>query len=131
MRSDAVLCARGVSIDRDTGALTIFQIIDGMQATGFPVLLQDFSVIVILERSADEPAQVPVLLQILRDDDLLLQEQVAIDFGPALRHRQAINLQGIVIQSPGIVYIKIRHNNADLGVYRFPVAASSPAALRR
>ena len=26
----------------------IFQIIDGMQATGFPVLLQDFSVIVIL-----------------------------------------------------------------------------------
>ncbi len=127
MRADAVLCARGVSIDRDSGALTIFQIIDGMQATGFPVLLQDFSVIVILERGADEPQQVPILLQILRDDDLIMNEQVTIDFGPALRHRQAINLQGIVIQSPGTVFIKVRHNNADLGVYRFPVAAAAGA----
>ncbi len=80
MRADAVLCARGVSIDRESGAMTIFQIIDGMQATGFPVLLQDFSVVVILERNPDELPQVPLLLQILRDEDLLLNEQMTIDF---------------------------------------------------
>ena len=34
-------------------------------------------------------------------------------------------MQGIVIQSPGTVFIKVRHNNADLGVYRFPVAAAA------
>lgn len=129
MRCDAVLCARGVSIDRESGALTIFQIIDGMEATGFPVLLQHTAVVVILEREADEPSQAQCLLQILHDDNLILNEPVNIDFGPARRHRQAINVQGLVVPAPGTVYIKIRHNNQDLGVYRFPVGGQ--AAARR
>ena len=131
MRADAVLCARGISVDRDTGALTIFQIIDGMEATGFPVLLQNVAIVVILERAADEPAQTQCLLQILQDENLLLNEQVNVDFGPAVRHRQTINVQNIVIQSPGTVFVKVRHNNADLGVYRFPVVNSAAAAARR
>ena len=127
MRADAILCARGTSIDRDTGALTIFQIIDGMEATGFPVLLQHTSVVVILEREEDEPSQTQCILQILLDENLLLNEAVTMNFGPARRHRQAINVQGLVVQQPGTVYVKIRHNNMDLGVYRFPVTASAGA----
>jgi hypothetical protein len=129
MRADAILCARGTSIDRETGALTIFQIIDGMEATGFPVLLQHTSVVVILEREEDEPPQTQCTLQILLDENLIMNEPVNINFGAARRHRQAINVQGLVVQSPGTVFVKIRHNNADLGVYRFPVGSS--AAARR
>ena len=131
MRADAVLCARGVSIDRESGALTIFQIIDGMQATGFPVLLQHIAVVVILERAADEPQETECLLQIFNEENLLLNEQVKVNFGQALRHRQAINVEGLVVQTPGTIYIKIRHNNADLGMYRFPVTASQGAPVRR
>jgi len=121
MRADAILCARGTSIDRESGALTIFQIIDGMEATGFPVMLQHTSVVVILEREENEPAQAECILQILLDENLLLNEPVTINFGQARRHRQAINVQGLVVQAPGTVYVKIRHDNKDLGVYRFPV----------
>jgi hypothetical protein len=130
MLADAVLCARGVSIDRDTGALSIFQIIDGMEATGFPVLIPTVSVICILERSADEAAQQTCQLQILQDTTIVVNEQVQIDFGPALRHRQSITVQNVVIQSPGTIYVKFRHNNADLGVYRFPVTAAKAPANR-
>jgi hypothetical protein len=127
MRVDAVLCARGSSIDRDSGALTIFQIIDGLEVSGFPVLLQYVSIIILLEREADEPVQSQCQLQIMQNENLLLNEQVNINFGPALRHRQAINLQNFLIQGPGTVFVKFRHNNEDLGVYRFPVAKSGAA----
>ena len=129
MRADAVLCARGFSIDRDSGSLSIFQIIDGMEASGFPVLLQNLSIVALLERTADEPATVRCVLQVLLDENLLLNEQMDINFGMALRHRQAINLQNVVVQAAGTVSVKVRYNNADLGVYRFPVTpARAPAA---
>jgi len=98
-----------------------------MEATGFPVLLQHTSVVVILEREDNEPPQTQCTLQILLDENLILNEAVNINFGAARRHRQAINVQGLVVQSPGTVFVKIRHNNADLGVYRFPVASSAAA----
>jgi hypothetical protein len=130
MLADAVLCARGVSIDRDSGALSIFQIIDGMEATGFPVLIPSVSVVCILERSADEAAKQTCQLQILQDSTIVVNEQVQIDFGQALRHRQSITVQNVVIQSPATVFVKFRHNNADLGVYRFPVTAAKTPANR-
>jgi hypothetical protein len=103
MRTVVMVCSRDLSHDSITNNVSVFSILEGLHAGGFPLLLTPFAALVVFEREANERAEYPGRFELLLGDRELLARDLTVNFRDRLRTRQMIRLEGLVVAAPGRV----------------------------
>jgi hypothetical protein len=112
-----LLVARGVVRDAESGAISVFNILEGIQAFGFPMFLQQLDVVALFERVGEDPARHEVRFRASIGDETLVEIPLAIDFQDKLRNRSMVHIQGIVVPHPGVLRVIAQIGDNTLGTY--------------
>ncbi len=126
MITKLALCAREVVRDAMTNNVSIFNIFDGLAAVGFPLLLNPFSALFVLEREEGDNAEYGARFQLLQGEAQLAAGTTQINFDDKRRTRQIVRLDGVVISAPGIITAKLWVGDNLQAAYSFLV--EGPAA---
>lgn len=123
-----LIIARGASIDRETGAVTIFGISDGLTANSFPVVIQYLSLVTLLRRKGGDDEKAEARLRIVHNGKKLFEAPVPIEFQGKLAHHLVLGLNGVVFPSPGQAEFSLMLDSRTLGKYTI-IVAGPPAAI--
>jgi hypothetical protein len=123
------LCAaaEGVTVDRDSGSVSIFILLDRLTAEGFPVLFQKVSFVVIWDRDATDEANVEGRFSVHLGEHELYTQPTAVDFRDALRNQTVFTLFGLTIPAPGRMIFRMTLPNGGLAEYPVEVVAAAGA----
>jgi hypothetical protein len=122
-------CASSVIRDADSNQISIFNIIDGVAAHGFPFLIQQFAVIVILQRDpATDPADHEATFQLRLGDQVLAEGNAAVRFDDKRHTRQILRMQGLVVPAPGTLQARFTMGTLS-ETYEIFVEPMTPAQL--
>ncbi len=117
IRCKILLCAQGVVRDAESGSISIYNVMEGISAPGFPVFVQHLDVFALLERAAEDPGTFPCDLRIFHGTTQIIASQIGIDFQDKLRSRSIAHIQGLVIATPGTLRAEIGLDGNVLGSY--------------
>src|SRR5439155_1886940 len=107
MISKACLVAQGVTRDADTDTITIYNILEGVAAEGFPLFLGNLSLFCLLEKTADEPNEYSGTFSISLGRTELASQGVALNFQGHQRNRVIIRIPGAVLPNPGDLIFRL------------------------
>lgn len=111
------LCAAGVSVDRFSNRLSIFNVLEQLSAPGFPIWVPELAFVVVLRRDDNDESRFQTQGQVQMGDNLIAETAVTVDFEGGNTTRQILNFQGLPVPSPG-----------DL-TFRFLLPGHDPAAV--
>jgi hypothetical protein len=96
-----MICAKGSALDRATGTVSIFEVLEGILAQGFPLFIQQLSVIVALKREHQDPETYNAQLNVTMGGQIIFEAPVDINFQGALKTKCIFTMQGVQIPSAG------------------------------
>jgi hypothetical protein len=111
--------AESVVRDTETNSISIFNMIEELNASEFPVLMPKLSVFFLVERTDEERKQYDAVIDLNLDEQHIGQASMSGDFEGKLRTRIILVIQGIVIEHPGRLTAKLTLNGdviSELGV---------------
>jgi len=113
-----LLCAEGLVRDADDGGTSVFNILDTIQAAGFPFFFQRIAVFALLNRLPEEdPNQCTIRFRLAIDQTELAKMDLAVDFLNGTRNRSYVRIYGLVIPHPGTLFISVLHEDRVLATY--------------
>jgi len=124
------LLAKDVSIDGQTNAVSVFNIIEGFQIVG-PVLIPEVAFFAIIGRDPADPPEVKADFRISLDETELVRAPVAaIRFSDKPQARVVIRLGGLPVPKPGTLVAQLVGDNGErLAGYQIKItAAPTPPA---
>jgi hypothetical protein len=107
MQTLFALASRSASVDTQSGLLSIFEVLESINAPQLPALLQEFVFITLLERADGEPDLHDGTIVLSLDGQVLHSQKMPIDFGKRKRSRLLVRLGGLEIPRPGILSVQI------------------------
>lgn len=127
MKVNMLLCAEGVIRDVETNTISVFSILESLNARSFPIAIQRLAILYILERDETEPETVTLQIKLSNNDEQLTENTVESPFSGLLRNRTIINLNGLVITNPGKLIISLVYGEDELASYTIAVNSREPA----
>jgi hypothetical protein len=125
-----MIAAEGVILDSDTKAVSIFSILEDVQAEGFPVFIQKISLFVVLERAEGDSANQEFKIKISLGDLDLGVSPVAVNFQDKMRSNTIIRMYGIVIPSPGVLAATVLDGDRVLCSYTINATLRQPLRIK-
>lgn len=117
------IASRSVSVDQQTGSLSIFDIIEDIAALTFPFNLSELVFACVLARTPEEDSSCAAEIEISFRDAPLLTRTIRVEFGTKLKARLIIRAGGIPITEPGVLSCSIRGETFAVdGNYRINVS---------
>jgi hypothetical protein len=118
-----VLCANQILRDADTENVAIIGLYDGIASPGFPLLIQNFAALAVLERDpAVDAADVNGTFELRLGDTVLIHQDIQGNFRDKARTRLILRVDGLVIPAPGLLRVDVSFAEGQLaGHYTFPV----------
>jgi hypothetical protein len=101
MTCQFAIVAQGVSIDRLTDRLTIFNIFERIASPRFPILVPEISFVTVLRREAVEPEVFDAVITIQLGQNVIGQANMHVDFQGQLMNRNISNFQTLPILTAG------------------------------
>jgi|SRR6185437_6696152 len=126
MKLQLAICAQGVSIDRLTNRLSIFNLLETIEAPRFPVFLPEVVFLVLLRREKDEPTQFDGEVVVMLDDVTIAKGTAHVDFENSLQNRQVITFQGFPVPNPGELKFQLTFPNLEPFFTTLPVVQTKP-----
>lgn len=124
-----MLVARGVSIDRESGSMTIFGVINAIRGEGFPIFVQHLTIAGLLRRKPSDAKRATVKLVISHGGQDIFEGDMAVDFQDKLNNQFTMNFQGLVVPGPGDVEFELKIGSRTLGTYSLAVAGVAAAVV--
>lgn len=128
MKVQAAICAQGVAVDQLSNRLSLFNILETIQAQSFPVVLPELVFVVLLRREPEEPSQFDTEVQVLLGDLNIGKLSAQVDFKNSLTSRHIINFQPFLVQGPGEMRFLYRLPSGMETVATIPVIQTKPSA---
>lgn len=125
-----MIAAEGVILDSDTKAVSIFSILEDVQAEGFPVFIQKMSLFVVLERAEADSANQEFKIKISLGDIEIGVSPVAVNFQDKMRSNTIIRMYGIVIPSPGLLAATVLDGDRVLCNYTINATLRQPLRIK-
>jgi hypothetical protein len=124
-------CAQSCTVDKTTNNVSIFNIIEEVQAPSFPGAIVPFSVFALITRTKREASTQTAYLQVFKDNQIkpILEAPMNLDFQQQFRTRAIGNLGGLVVESPGMLRFVIREKRSELGSWAVPVLQAGAVAM--
>ncbi len=127
--SPLLICANGAVRDATDNTITIFQILEDMQAVGFPVFVQKMSIYFSLRRENDDSENINSEIIIKHNENVLFKKDVEINFQNKLKHNMIVNLQSLLIPGPGVLQVLIQYDGTQLNDFSINVTISGQTEL--
>jgi hypothetical protein len=134
MKALAVLCAESVVTDASSNQISIFNVIETIQAQQVPFVIPKVALLTILERTNEETEQTPVTIVVLCNDAHIFTHVINVHFQGKFRTRLVGNIGGLVVPAPGPLKFSVRSDAGDeLGNWTVPVSSSmeQPATVQQ
>ena len=123
IRSKLMLCAESIVVDARTNNVSVFNIMDELSAESFPIFLQRFTVLTVLERDDDNDSTIECFLRITLADEEILNQAFDINFQDKKRTRNIVTLGGMTVLRPGTLEVSFWLGEERLGQYQIVVNA--------
>jgi hypothetical protein len=116
------LCAAGVSVDRFSNRLSIFNVLEQIASPGFPIWLPEVTFVVGLRREDNEEQRIEGHVRIELGDNVIGQPNaVVVDFEGGNTARQIMNFQGLPVPTPGDLTFRLFLPNNQVAAVTIPV----------
>lgn len=122
------ICANGLSVDQRSNTLSIFNILEEINAPSFPMVVPYMVLVGMLSRGPDEPNTVnDLVLSMDVDGDRFFQGALnAADFQQKLNSRLVIDMQGVVVPKAGMMRVVMSQQEKPLGLWKIRVNNIGP-----
>ena len=122
LRCDLMLCAQGVIRDVQTNNISFFNIFAEITPEGFPILVQQLSIYARFQRDVqNDPSNYEFILRMNIAERTLFEHTVNVDFQDKAMNNTIINLQGLVVPTPGELQASLWHDENQLNQYLIQV----------
>lgn len=116
--------AEGAAIDARSNALSIFAVVEEIQAQGFPLFLPKLVFVTLWHREPDDADRYPVEFIVTENEKELLRSPGELNFRGKTRNRQIITIGGLVIPEPGVVRFTARIDGGPEATFALQVSAA-------
>lgn len=117
-------CAEHVIVDAESNRLSIVNMFEVIEAASFPLLLTNFTFVLVTERGKDEPSEQAFDLKFFLDDDLMKDGPLLIDYEETIINRSVIALRGLIIPHPGRFFAKVFEGENEVACWSFRIDQS-------
>ncbi|MBI3005007.1 MAG: hypothetical protein HYY49_06275 [Ignavibacteriales bacterium] len=121
-----LLCADAVVRDAQTNHISVFNIYEEFSPAGLPAIVPRLTVLAVLERLQDDPANVDARLRITLGERNLFERPVHIDFQGSLLARAIMSFEGFVLPAPGELHFSFAVGDAEIESYTLRIKAPPP-----
>ena len=99
--------AEGVITDRDTGQVSVFGLLENLQAESYPLSIQKIAFFCLWARAADDPQWATCELSITLNGQDIARQSIGIDFQQHFHNRCKLLLDGFALSAPGTVVFRL------------------------
>lgn len=122
MQLKFLICGESAAVDNRRNSLSIFHMLDEINAAAFPVVVAQMCIAMLFERNAnDAPEPNNVSLQISLNDQELFRTQIDLRFGAHYRMRYVTDFRGLLVSAPGNLRFAVTVGEERLGEWVVPV----------
>jgi len=97
------LLAKGVTRDAETGAISIYSIIEEIQSAAFPFMFPEVSFFAYILRQKDDPPVINSDFTMRINDEKLVELPMKLDFSDKMANRVTVRIGGLGIPNPGLL----------------------------
>lgn len=118
-----IVVAEDAVTDGERNSVSLFNVIEGGQSPGFPLVFARLVVVAITERDIEsDPNEVDLRVRIgVAGGKKLSDVTTRISYQGRERNRLTVRVNGLVIAEPGRVHFDIYHDKRRLGRYSIDV----------
>ena len=109
-----VVVSESASVDRDSGNLSLFNIISGLQAPAFPVLMQKMVITTMFEKDPEDKNSGEVELTIKQKDENDFVRKIPYNSQGSNTGQIIITLNGFVFKNVGNIQIIIKNEKSQI-----------------
>jgi uncharacterized protein DUF6941 len=120
------IMARGILVDKFTNTLSIFHLLDSIQAPKFPVFFGEVAFLSILRKELGDPNEFPSEIVVSVGDAVVAKATVQVNFENSQSARQIVNFQGLPVFTPNNIKVRISVPNREPFAFEIPVAQTGP-----
>jgi hypothetical protein len=122
MRLKLLVCSRDAVVDRLTNLASLFGIWEEFTPTAFPVIIPNFCIFALFEKTGREADHQEVDLKITLAKKEFFSQSIPVDFQGKQRVRNITQMNGMPLTGPGILSVSISKGTTVLGAYDMMVA---------
>lgn len=122
IRAKVCLLAEAVYIDRDTNEVSVFNLIETIQAAGFPVFMRRLTFFCLFEREPNDPAQNTVQFSIELNGRTVTSQEQNLGFADETRARNLMRVLGVVLSDPGQLVFRYKLGDTVLAEHVITVS---------
>ena len=108
MKAKLFTCARGVSIDRHSNNLSIFEVVEDVAPAAYPAMLAKFNVVLVVEKDVGDPDQCTLILDVKQSNQAAFSHPIEIDFDGKRRSRSVVEFPAIPLMNPGTLSLVMK-----------------------
>lgn len=122
MKFKALIVCETCLIDGRTNALSFINILEEINISSVPAMLNKVSIIAMLsQESPGENASVPLDVSVTLNDESIIMQPITVDFGQRTDTRFILDIGGIPIKSGGVLKFSVGQNGREMIEYRVSV----------
>jgi hypothetical protein len=111
------VAAETIVVDRFTDNLSIITVIEHISPESFPIVLPRMFTLFWLKRGPEDTSRPEGIVSITLGNRELLRGPLSIDFQGKLSTRAIMQVQGLVVPSPGVIRSSLSVDGAALGAW--------------
>lgn len=115
------LCAGGVSVDRFSNRLSIFNVLEQLPSPSFPVWVPELTFLVVLRRENNEDVRFHTRCQVQLGENMIADNAALVDFEGTNNARLVLNFQGLPVPTPGDLIFRLLLPNHEPAAVTIPV----------
>lgn len=124
-KSKLAVCAESVVLDQQTQLVSIFNLIDAVQAHGFPLAVNKIALLFSIVRETTDLNVLDSFIVATLSGVELLRHPIQINFFDKVRANHIVTLQGVVLSSPGILRFSLLQGEAEIATVEVDVKSIS------
>lgn len=121
MRLLLATCAEAASIDGTTNKLSLFSVVEEIQAASFPTMAPSLAFVLLLEKSNDEPNEIDLRIVGTLNSKELFNLPLKGSFEGKRHLRAVANVLGIPLSGPGTLTLIAKHKKKEIGSWPIQV----------
>ncbi len=116
-----MVAAEGIVRDAETNNISVFNILENLSVTSFPLFMQKLYVLCYIRREDGDPTQIDCEIKVSINDDELVAMPLRLDFLDQNVNRATGLIQGLAIPSPGTLHFVFLYDGSELNSYTITV----------
>lgn len=128
MKSILACAAKGISVDQKTNNVSIYGLLEQIQAKQFPFVYPEYQLLFMLEKKEEESSRLNFFISAKLNGNELFHAESEIDFSGKNKVRIITTIYQIPISEPGILEFSIANKITQeiVGQYNIIITSTEP-----